>query len=488
MSLTSALNIAQTALKNTSRQTTVVSRNIADASNPDYTRRTAVLSSSAPGARVVDIQRAANEELFRQNLSALSSWEGQSALLDGLESLKTSVNGVDNASSPAMLIGKLREALDLYAATPSNRTLAENAAEAGRQVVRALNDASESIQLLRTTADQDIAQSVDDLNTLLADFHDVNTKVVSGTRAGRDVLDLVDKREALLKQISEKLPVTTMTRANSDMVIMTRDGTMLFERTPREVTFEPSTSYAPGGVGNAVYVDGVKLTGGSGGNTDASGRLAGLIQLRDSVAPTMQSQLDEIARGLITAFAEVDKAGVQPNQTGLFTWSGAPAVPPAGTLVDGLAGSIKINPAFDSRQGGNPELIRDGGANGAAYRWNTGTPPSASFSELLITIGDRLDTPMTFDPDAGNGTSATLGAYSTNSINWFEGMRRDASRAADTKSAMAVYTAEALSNSTGVNMDNELSLMLDLENSYQASARMLKAVDDMLSALFAAVR
>ena len=55
MSLTAALNIAQQTLRNTSRQTSVVSRNVSDASNPDYTRRIALVTSLAPGARSVDV-------------------------------------------------------------------------------------------------------------------------------------------------------------------------------------------------------------------------------------------------------------------------------------------------------------------------------------------------------------------------------------------------------------------------------------------------
>ena len=49
-------------------------------------------------------------------------------------------------------------------------------------------------------------------------------------------------------------------------------------------------------------------------------------------------------------------------------------------------------------------------------------------------------------------------------------------------------TAEALSNATGVNVDMEMSLLLDLEHTYAASARLIKAVDDMLSSLLLAVR
>ena len=67
-------------------------------------------------------------------------------------------------------------------------------------------------------------------------------------------------------------------------------------------------------------------------------------------------------------------------------------------------------------------------------------------------------------------------------------MRKDASSAAEAKEALATRTAEALSNATGVNVDMEMSLLLDLEHTYEASARLIKAVDDMLSSLLVAVR
>jgi flagellar hook-associated protein 1 FlgK len=49
-------------------------------------------------------------------------------------------------------------------------------------------------------------------------------------------------------------------------------------------------------------------------------------------------------------------------------------------------------------------------------------------------------------------------------------------------------TSEALSNETGVNIDEEMALLLDLEHSYEASARLIRAVDEMLSALLSAVQ
>ncbi|MET3518708.1 flagellar hook-associated protein FlgK [Mesorhizobium abyssinicae] len=476
MSLTSALSIAQSALLTTSKQTSIVSRNVADASNSDYARRTAVITSTAPGARSVEIQRAANDLLFRQNLSALSAWSGQSALYSGMDQLELAVNGVDNASSPSTAIANLQQALQLYATTPSNQNLGASVIDAARDVVRSLNDGTQAIQDFRTQTDGQIATAVDDLNKLLSQFQDANKAVISGTRSGTDVSDALDQRDAILKKIAEYVPVSTFTRGDNDMVITTTDGTTLFETVPRSVTFTPSSGYTAGTPGNTISIDNVPLSAGSGGNTSAVGKLAGLITLRDGVAATMQSQLDETARGLITAFAETSSS--QPDAAGLFTWSGAPAIPAAGTLVDGLAGSISVNAAM------TPALLRDGGANGAAYVLNTS---GSSYANLLIAYGDRLDQPMAFDAAAGITATSSVADYAANSIGWFEGVRQQASTTADAKEALATRTAEALSNDTGVNVDQEMSLLLDLEHTYQASARMMKTVDDMLDALMNAV-
>lgn len=486
MSLSTALSIAHSALLNTSRQTSVVSRNISEGSNTDYARRSAIIVSSANGARIVAIQRATDDVLFRQNMAALSSDAAQSALLDGLNRLTIDVYGLEYATSPATAIGRFQEALQTYSANPSNPNVAEAALEAARQVVRVLNGGSDAIQMFRSDVDRTILGAVGELNSLLADFKKANDEVVQGTAVGRDVNDALDQRDTILKKISEFLPVSAIERGNGDMMLVTKSGATLFETDPREVTFTPVAGFSPGSTGNPIYVDGVPLPVGVGGNTSASGKLSAMVQLRDDVANQMQAQLDEIARGLITSLAEQDPTAVSPDAPGLFTWPGAPAMPAAATLVDGLAQVISINAAFDSAVGGDPKLLRDGGANGAAYVHNT--TGGAGYSELLLSYAQRLETPMAFDTAAGIPATISLTDYSTETISWFEGVRQDASRAGEMKSALRMRTQEALSNATGVNIDEEMTLMLDLEHTYQASARLMRTVDDMLGSLLAAMR
>lgn len=486
MSLTTALGIAQRSLLSTSRQTSVVSQNISNVQNPDYSRRSAVLVSSAPGARTVEIQRATNVALFKNNLAALSSHAGQSTLLSGIENLTLSVNGVENARSASMLIGKLQQALQSYGTTPSNENLGENAVEAARQLAKSLNEGSTAIQAFRGQVERDIKTSVAALNDLLERFGQANKAVIHATQAGTDASDPLDQRDALLKQISEIVPISTFTRGNNDMVVTTGSGVTLFEAVPRKVTFEAIQAYGAGTTGNAIYVDGVPLVAGSGANTDAAGGLAALLQLRDSVTTSMQSQLDEIARGLIAAFAETDQTGVGDPQTGLFTWPGGPDLPPDGAVSTGLAGLIRVNPLVDSTAGGDVTLLRDGGINGSDFVANTGGGPS--FSKLIFEYSDRLDRPMTFDAAAGIGTDASVTDYAGSAISWLELHRQQATNATEVKGSLLVHTAQALSNETGVNMDEEMARLLELEHAYQASARLIKAVDDMLATLLATVQ
>jgi flagellar hook-associated protein 1 FlgK len=49
--------------------------------------------------------------------------------------------------------------------------------------------------------------------------------------------------------------------------------------------------------------------------------------------------------------------------------------------------------------------------------------------------------------------------------------------------ALKARASEALLRKTGVNIDEEMAAMLDLEKSYQASSKVIAAVDGMLQTL-----
>ena len=485
MSLTTALNIAQSSLFNVTRQTSVVSHNISNAGNENYTRRSAALESMSPGVRVVSIRRHAAEQLFRSSIHSISNTEAQQTIYSHLEGLKSSIIGANGELSVSTHLTSFHNALQVYSASPSDGLLGEAAINSAKDLVRRLGDASNSIQSVRTSIDGEIASTVDRLSGLLEEFYEANKEVTRGTIANTDVSNALDRRDTLIKEISRIVPVSTIQRSNNDLVLMS-DGATLFETTPRNISFTPQPAYEPTTVGNTVRIDGVPVEVGTGGNTTAKGTLSALLQIRDDVTVDLQGQLDEIARGLIETFAERDPSGGGlPALAGLFTYPGGPGLPPAGTLVSGLAQTISVNALFDPAAGGNPALLRDGGANGAGYVENSG---GASFADRLIRYNEALDAPIVFDGASGIGGTMSLVSYAADSVGWIEGYRSSANDAALSKHALHMQLNEALISETGVNLDEEMSKLLDLEHTFEASARLIRAVDQMLEDLLAAVR
>lgn len=458
MSLTTALNIAQTALSNNSIKTGIVSRNITNANNPDYNRRTASIISLAPGARMVGVERAASDALIRQSLTASSAWKAQTTLLDGLNRLSLNLNGVDANTSPAALIGRLQEALQTYQSSPASISIATDAVASAGDLANALNAGAAAIDVFVAEMNAGIERDVGQLNHLLANFGEANTDVMTATRLGRDASEALDRRDGLLKQIAEIVPVTATTRGDNDMVVVTQDGDVLFEGIARKVSFEAQTP----GAAKRVLIDGSVMAAGSGGNTTASGSLAAMLQMRDDIAPRARTQFDEIARALAETFQEPD------GTPGLFT-------APSGAVT---AANITINPAFKA----DPHLLRDG----VGYQQNPGR--ESGYTGAINRLLDRLQAPLTFDPAAGLMDEGRLGDFATGAVSWIEGLRKDASASSEIKSAMMMRTAEALSNRTGVNIDEELAKLLALEQSYAASAKLLQVANDMMATLLASVR
>lgn len=488
MSLTSALNIAQNALLNTSRQTNTVSRNITGAGDENYSHRQANTETASNGARIINIRRTEDLHLMRKNLEALSSYEGQQTLSTQLNDIKAMLSGPDNQFSLENYLAGFRDRLQEFSAAPANGLLAEAAVDSAKQLAVRLNETSSQIQAFRDYADQSIAGDVAKVNDLLTQLESANSDVVAGNRVGRPDNDALDRRDTILKDIAKILPISILNRADSDIVVTTVSGATLFEKVPREVTFQSSVPYGPGTTGNQVRVDGVPVPAGTGSNTAASGTIAAMLQFRDDIAVNLQGQADEIARGMVDAFAERDPTGGPlPALAGLFqTSAGVTAVPAAGVMVPGLSSTIVVAAAFDLQAGGDPNLLRDGGANGAGYVAN---PTGAEgFSTSILGYAQRLESPMAFDGAAGIPGSTSLMSYAADSIGWLEGARSTADTATGDKKALFLRTSEVLSNRTGVNVDEEMSMLLDLEHSYEASARLIGIVDQMLNSLMLELR
>lgn len=488
MSLTTSLQTALSSLATTAEQTSVAARNVANASVPTASRKTAeIITIPGSGVRLATVDRVVNVALFKNVLSSTSSAAEQRAIVVALDQLEQTVNDTELDASPAALIQKLADSIQQYAAAPHDTARAQTVVAAANDLALALNDATDLVQSVRAEADADIARSVENLNTLLSRFEALNQEIVKGTRSGADVTDYLDQRDQLLQQISEEVGIRTHVGPNNSMSIYTDSGVTLFDVTARAITFQPTLAYTGATSGNQIYADSVPITGSGATMGVSSGRLMGLVTVRDDLAVTYQSQLDEIARGLIAAFAESDQSAIPvlPDAPGLFTWGGAPALPAAATITAGLAGMITLNPAVDPDQGGNLALVRDGGIAGAAYVYNSAG--GAGYTDRLEQFLDQMNAAQAFDPLAKLSSSSTLGGFAASSAGWLEEARRTSGNEAAYRETVLERSSDALSKVTGVNLDEEMILMLELERTYQASSKLISTIDSMLGSLLATV-
>ncbi|HEU0060796.1 MAG TPA: flagellar hook-associated protein FlgK [Hyphomicrobiaceae bacterium] len=487
MTLSIGLSTALSGLSVSSEQTSVVSRNVARAGDPSATRKIVNLTS-VPGAgvRIASITRAANEALFDKLLNATSSATERTAIADAVSELDQTVLDPELDASPAALLSKLGNALQQYSAAPQDSVRARAAIAAARDLTRGLNTASEVVQGVRSQADADMAQSVERVNSLLDQFGRINAEIIKGSQTSKDITDQLDQRDQLLAGLAEELGIRTVLRADNDMAIFTDSGITLFDRSARAVTFTRTGSFGPTTTGNAVMVDGVPITGTNGVMLSRSGRLPGLASIRDQIAVTYQDQLDEIARGLVEVFAESDQSqpATLPDLPGLFTYPGAAGVPASGSILTGLAGTIMVNPNADPAAGGDPARLRDGAISGnPAYLYNTSG--AAGYPDRLLDLSDKLAGKLAFDPAAAVDAEATLAQFAASSVAWLEQTRQTSSNEADYHKTLLERSQAALSKVTGVNLDEEMTTLLELERSYQASTRLISAIDDMLKTLLA---
>ena len=488
MSLTVAYNVARDALGYGALASSVVSRNVANADDPNAARKSAVAISEANGTiRRTSIASAVDSALLERAISTTSSKSRLETITSALERLSSVVGDPATGGSSAAKIAALKDSLLLAANNPQDSVAARQAVVAASDVAGALNEAADVISQVRVQANTEISDGVAQLKKLLSDFQSVNAAIVSAPSPGTDITDQLDRRNGLLRDIAELVDVRPVVRAGNDMVLYLGNGATLFETTPRDVSFAPGSPVVWGQPGAALRIDGVPMTAGS----DVGGKLGGLLRIRDEISVQFGRQADEVARGLIAATAETDQSAVPalPAVAGLLTYAGGPGIPPAGILSDGLAASIRVNANVDPSAGGDLARLRDGGIGDPgdpSYIYNVAG--SLGFGSRLRDLADALSSTQPFDASAGLAVpDGGVLAYASSSAGWLEGERSARSSDLENSKVLNDRAVGAWQNRVGINVDDEMAKLIALQQSYQASSRLITAVNTMMDSLLRAI-
>ncbi|MBL0848504.1 MAG: flagellar hook-associated protein FlgK [Candidatus Liberibacter ctenarytainae] len=482
MSLSTAFHRAQNIFSNASEQLSTLVKNIENSGNKSYVRRDIMTTQISNGITGVAQHRTQDQNMFQKVLDTNSLAAGQQKIFESFESLRE-LMGADNSyqNSPSQHIAKLHDSLQAYANNSFTTLFGKKVVEDAEMLVNCLKESSKEIQKIRKNADREIDQEIAHLRQFLSEFTAVNNEIkLASSTMKSNHHELLDRRDSLLQKISNIIGINTITRNNDDTVIYTSDGTTLFETVPRNVTFVMTESYNAAVAGKPVIIDGVMVSGSKDIHTVPKGKIKALLQIRDGIASIFQNQQDEMARGLVSIFSEKDPKGRLEDVAGLFV-ADAPKFP-SGQLYKGISELIYVNPRYQS----NPDFIRDGGSISKDYIWNS--QDASSYSDLINHYNKSLSEGFVFDPTARIDNSVSLLEYGRNSIGWLEQNRSNSYDSHTRNQVLFNHVSESYSNKTGVNLQEELSFLIQVEQSYNVSNKLMVSINNMLNTLLEGVR
>ena len=325
MSLSQALSTALAGVNVTQQGLSVIAGNVANANTPGYVDESLVQSEvssggdAGAGVDITGINRNLNTLLQGQlwtETSGGSYADMSSQLYQQLQPLygtpgaATSFDGIFNSFTTA---------LQSLSTSPSSYSAQAAVVSSAQALAQNLNSMSASVQQLRTQAEQGIANDVQTANTALQQIAQINVQLQAST-SDSATATLEDQRDQDITQLSQLMNIRVMQGANNQVTVFTGNGQQLAGAQAAQLSFnnagtlnatmqwsaDPSqdavgtiTLQSPGGASTDLVADG----------SFQSGEIAAYLQMRDSILPQAQTQLDELANQMSQALSNTTTAG-----------------------------------------------------------------------------------------------------------------------------------------------------------------------------------
>jgi flagellar hook-associated protein 1 FlgK len=292
------LNIGKQALTSNQTALSVVGQNIANVNTEGYSRQRPEFASreNIGGVEVYDIARIADQFLNRQ------IWADK-ASFSNADMFKTYANELDNllaseatSISTAMdnYFGALQTAVDDPTSLP-NRELFVAQADA---LVRRFNDLDANLERQNGSINGRLESSVAQVNAIARNIAELNDNLRIAKAGGKDVNELLDKRDAKLDELAKYVNFTTIenNKTGEIGVYIGKGEPLVVGKDANELiaTVDPADSSklnVSTRIGNNLADITSQLNG---------GEIGGLLEYRDEILDTARDQI-----GIITlAFAE----------------------------------------------------------------------------------------------------------------------------------------------------------------------------------------
>ncbi len=494
-------------------------RNILNANNPDYVQEDPVVKSFAPvGIRLEDIIRGQNfyyMSLRNQKLSLVSALD---TTIKGNSQVENLFQEFTQGLGGSEYINRFFTAYQNLMKEPTNEGARSELLNSAQSLISYLKDRRRDMDRSLASTEYDIRQYINKINTLSKKIAQINQEILTGyaqTYArGRDYKNLLDQRDSYLRELSELINIQVQEDDIGRVRVETSQGFVLVEdRYSWELKYDAGNRRVlwKSKDGSEVDISGLITGGGLRGLLDFQQDLLGYI-----------NQLEGLSRRLIS---EV-KLPLNSQATNNWFWLRNLSDPNAGL---GFSGSITFN--FP----GGPVVLNYSSTdslNDIINTINTDPTLSGSFSASLLqnpdgtyTMRITANNPSYTIEDSNNlihrseplFTGTGIGEMALNSnINdyiqnldyervdefmdfsrsWWESSKflynqlvdsvasrqKDLRTKYDIESALLNSMNARLQEMQGVSVDNEFIELMKIQRSYEALARTINAMDEMLQA------
>lgn len=517
----------------------VVSRNISNAADADYTRQEIFFESPVQGGVRTWTVRSQVDAFIESRLATENQTQGRLETERGLMAEVSAVFGNTDSGVNASLADFFAAVSGLSASPDADEARANLLYQADALTGEFQREA-DALRSLSTEVGRQLGTTLDQANQIAQNIAKLNTAIGgSGTGDGATG-QLVDQRSALVKQLGALIDINTFEDGNGNVTVFVGGGVPLVEA-GNSYTLElaPATGFDP-------YA-GVQVTTPGGTQTDITARISGgavggLMRIRDQVIKPAMDDLDRVAAALVNQFNQVHAQGVGlDGSTGVdFFGALTPAVVGAGANTGGAGVSAAIlDPAaltlddyevvftaagqFDVRDTTQGTTVSTGNAyvsgmtldvDGLRLTLSDATGgPQAGDRYLVSTVRDQALNIAVAVTDsnriAASANAAGLPGDNTNALalsavsstplldggtlTLGEKVGRVAAQVGlEQQSVEQAYQAQSYvmeglqarrSEVSGVSLDEEAAKLIQFQNVFQASARLIRLSDELLQTI-----
>lgn len=463
MSLLASLSVGSSGLAINQKGIEVSGNNVANVNTEGYSRQTLEVSSSptlefggqmiGSGAVVTGISRETNVFVSKQLIAKTADYGEESAKSSILAEIEQVISIDDGGISSSL--DEFFDAWQELSADPSATLerqqvmqVGENLAESFQSMVADLNVAQDSINT-------DLEGKVTALNEKLEQIAELNVQIVAGESTGISANAMRDERDLLLQDVSELAGASYYEEANGMVSVQLASGQSLVTASTVSTI---DTVWSAGNLELSLS-NGTSTVALDGDNF--SGELGGMLEMRDQYIPELIDQLDILAYNLAMAVNSVHAAGYD------------------------LAGNSGVD--FFSYSGGSPDLW-----SGAA------STIAMALSDTSEVAAGTIGAPDNEPGDNENTLNMValqndLLVDGTTSLNDYFATIASGVGLAVSENSIALESAEdsltqiqnMRDSVSGVSTDEEMLMLVQYQSGYEAAARFLTTVDEMLDTLMA---